>query len=87
MNKMDQKKSNEVKNKVGLRLNPLSMHVNPDLFVPATTEEKQELVVIRQGTSLWKDAMRRFRRNKFAMVLQRQAVPRCRARWHPVVEP
>ncbi len=68
MNKMDQKKSNEVKNKVGLRLNPLSMHVNPDLFVPATTEEKQELVVIRQGTSLWKDAMRRFRRNKFAMV-------------------
>ena len=68
MNKMDQKKSNEVKNKVGLRLNPLSMHVNPDLFVPATTEEKQELVVIRQGTSLWKDSMRRFRRNKFAMV-------------------
>ena len=68
MNKKDQKKSKEVKNKVGLRLNPLSMHVNPDLFVPATTEEKQELVVIRQGTSLWKDAMRRFRRNKFAMV-------------------
>ena len=68
MNKMEQKKSNEIKNKVSLRLNPLSMHVNPDLFVPATTEEKQELVVIRQGTSLWKDAMRRFRRNKFAMV-------------------
>jgi len=68
MNKMEQKKSKEVKNKVSLRLNPLSMHVNPDLFVPATTEEKQELVVIRQGTSLWKDAMRRFRRNKFAMV-------------------
>ena len=68
MNKMDQKKNKEIKNKVSLRLNPLSMHVNPDLFVPATTEEKQELVVIRQGTSLWKDAMRRFRRNKFAMV-------------------
>lgn len=68
MNKMEQKKNTEIKNKVSLRLNPLSMHVNPDLFVPASAEEKQELVVIRQGTSLWKDAMRRFRRNKFAMV-------------------
>ena len=68
MNKMEQKKSKEIKNKASLRLNPLSMHVNPDLFTPATAEEKQELVVIRQGTSLWKDAMRRFRRNKFAMV-------------------
>ena len=68
MNKMEQKKSTEIKNKASLRLNPLSMHVNPDLFVPATAEEKQDLVVIRQGTSLWKDAMRRFRKNKFAMV-------------------
>ncbi len=58
----------EKKNKVSLRLNPLSMHVNPDLFVPASAEEKQELVVIRQGTSLWKDAMRRFRKNTFAMI-------------------
>ncbi len=59
----------EVKqNKISLRLNPLSMHVNPDLFVPATDEEKQELVINREGTSLWRDAMRRFRKNKFAMV-------------------
>ena len=63
------KNTTEVKqNKVSLRLNPLSMHVNPDLFVPASDEEKQELVVLREGTSLWKDAMRRFRKNKFAMV-------------------
>ncbi len=62
-------KKTEVKqNKVSLRLNPLSMHVNPDLFVPATDEEKQELVINREGTSLWRDAMRRFRKNKFAMV-------------------
>lgn len=58
----------ENKNKPSLRLNPLSMHVNPDLFVPASAEEKEELVVIRQGTSLWKDAMRRFRKNTFAMI-------------------
>ncbi len=61
-------KNTASKHKVSLRLNPLSMHVNPDLFVPASAEEKQDLVVLRQGTSLWKDAMRRFRRNKFAMV-------------------
>jgi len=62
------KKTEVKKNKVSLRLNPLSMHVNPDLFVPATDEEKQELVINREGTSLWRDAMRRFRKNKFAMV-------------------
>jgi oligopeptide transport system permease protein len=62
------KKTEEKQSKVSLRLNPLSMHVNPDLFVPATDEEKQELVINRQGTSLWRDAMRRFRKNKFAMV-------------------
>jgi len=63
MNNTEEKMS-----KVSLRLNPLSMHVNPNLFVPASDEEKEELVVIRQGTSLWRDAMRRFRKNKFAMV-------------------
>ena len=63
MNNMDEKMS-----KPSLRLNPLSMHINPELFEKATEEEKQELVIIRQGTSLWKDAMRRFRKNKFAMV-------------------
>ena len=61
-------KKETINNKSSLRLNPLSMHVNPNLFEHATDEEKQELVVIRQGTSLWKDAMRRFRKNKFAMV-------------------
>ena len=62
------KNMDEKMNKPSLRLNPLSMHVNPELFEKATEEEKAELVVIRQGTSLWKDAMRRFRKNKFAMV-------------------
>ena len=63
MNNMDEKMK-----KPSLRLNPLSMHVNPELFEKASDEEKQDLVVIRQSTSLWKDAMRRFRKNKFAMV-------------------
>ncbi len=61
------KKATEIKNKTSLRLNPFSMHVNPELFEKATDDEKKELVVMRQGTSLWKDAMRRFRKNGFAM--------------------
>lgn len=58
-------KKNEQVNK---RINPFSMHLNPAMFEKATKEEKEELVVMRASTSLWKDAMRRFRRNPFAMV-------------------
>lgn len=69
---MDKNKENNINNdnnkKPSLRLNPFSMHVNPDLFEKATNDEKQDLVIMRKSTSLWKDAMRRFRKNKFAMV-------------------
>lgn len=60
---MDKKKE-----EVSKRINPFSMHINPELFERASSEEKQELVVMRKSTSLWKDAMRRFWKNKFAMV-------------------
>lgn len=56
------------KDKISNRLKPFSMHVNPALFERATDEEKQELVIMRKSTSLWRDAIRRFRRNPFAMV-------------------
>ncbi len=61
---MDKKKQT---NRVSKRINPFSMHVNPAMFEKATEEEKQELVVMRAGTSLWKDALRRFKKNPFAM--------------------
>jgi oligopeptide transport system permease protein len=56
------------KEEINKRINPFSMQINPELFERATSEEKQELVVMRKSTSLWKDAMRRFRKNAFAMV-------------------
>lgn len=56
------------RDKTNNRINPFSMHINPALFEKASNEEKQELVVMRKSTSLWRDAMRRFRRNPFAMV-------------------
>lgn len=60
---MDKKKV-----EVNKRINPFSMHINPAMFEKASSEEKQELVIMRKSTSLWKDAIRRFRKNAFAMV-------------------
>ena len=50
--------------------NPLSfqLKLNPDDFLPATDEEKESLVVMRDSVSFWKDGFRRLRKNKVAMV-------------------
>ncbi len=47
--------------------NPLSLQLNVDDFVPATAEEKESLVVMRESVGFWKDGFRRFRKNKIAM--------------------
>lgn len=50
--------------------NPLSFRprYNPEDFLPASSEEKQSLVVMRESVSFWKDGLRRLRKNKIAMV-------------------
>lgn len=50
--------------------NPLSFQarINPDDFLPASNEEKQSLVVMRDSVSFWKDGVRRLLKNKVAMV-------------------
>lgn len=48
--------------------NPLSMQLDVSDFLPATEEEKQQLVVMRESVSFWKDGLRRLRRNPVAMV-------------------
>lgn len=45
-----------------------SLHLNPDDFAPASSEEKQSLAVMRESVNFWKDGMRRLRKNKVAMV-------------------
>jgi len=47
--------------------NPLSLQLNPELFEIASAEEKEELIIMRQGVTYWQDAMRRFRKNPIAM--------------------
>ena len=47
--------------------NPLSMQLDPSAFIPATEEDKRELIVMRESVTYWKDAGRRLRKNKVAM--------------------
>lgn len=50
--------------------NPLSMQLklNPEDFLPASSEEKESLVIMRESVSFWKDGLRRLLKNKVAMV-------------------
>ena len=45
-----------------------SLHLNADDFIPATTTEKENLVVMRDSVNFWKDGFRRLRKNKVAMI-------------------
>lgn len=51
-----------------MKKNPLSMQLDLDDFLPASDEEKENLVVMRDSVSFWKDGLRRLRKNKIAMV-------------------
>lgn len=52
-----------------MQKNPLSFQLDlkPEDFLPASKDEQQSLVVMRESVSFWKDGMRRFRKNKIAM--------------------
>ena len=49
--------------------NPLSLQLkfDPEDFLPATDEEKESLVVMRESVGFWRDGFRRLRKNKVAM--------------------
>jgi oligopeptide transport system permease protein len=44
------------------------LQLNPDDFMPATSEEKQAFTPQHKSISYWKDAWRRLRKNYVAMV-------------------
>ena len=51
-----------------MKKNPLSFQLSADDFLPASEEDKQSLIVMRESVSFWKDSMRRLVKNKVAMV-------------------
>ena len=48
--------------------NLLSLQLKAEDFLPASEEEKQSLVIMRDSVSFWKDSLRRLVKNKVAMV-------------------
>ena len=44
------------------------LNLNPEDFLPASDEEKQSQVVMRESVSFWEDGRRRLKKNKVAMV-------------------
>lgn len=52
-----------------MKQNPVSfqLKLNPDDFLPATEDEKQSQVIMRESVSFWKDGMRRLLKNKVAV--------------------
>ena len=51
-----------------MKKNPLSLHLNAEDFAPASAEEKESLVVMRESVNFWADGLRRLKKNKIAMV-------------------
>lgn len=53
-----------------MKQNPISFQskLNPEDFLPATDEEKESLVVMRESVSFWKDGFRRLAKNKVSMI-------------------
>lgn len=46
----------------------LQMDLSPELFAPANKQEQNDLIKLTSNTSYWKDAWRRLKQNKIAMV-------------------
>ena len=44
-----------------MKKNPLSLQLNAEDFLPASNEEKQSLVVMRESVNFWKDGLRRLK--------------------------
>jgi oligopeptide transport system permease protein len=53
---------------IKLKANPFSMQLDAEDFLPAGADEKKDLVIMRESTTYWKDAVQRFCKNKVAMI-------------------
>jgi len=52
---------------LNIKKNPLSFQLNVEDFLPADEAEKQELVIMRESVTFWKDGLRNLFRNPIAM--------------------
>jgi len=47
---------------------PFRVKLTPEMMQPATKEEREQLIMMRESITYWKDAMRRLKANKVAMI-------------------
>ena len=52
-----------------IKKNPLSLQLNADDFLPASNEEKQSLVIMRESVNFWKDGLRRLKKSMMAATI------------------
>lgn len=48
-------------------IDPFRNKITPEMMIPASKEEREQLIQMRESVTYWKDAMRRFLSNKVAM--------------------
>ena len=65
---MDKQNLNDIKLPPKPVLDPFRIKLTPEMMIPATKEEREQLVMMRESTTYWKDAFRRLKANKVAMV-------------------
>ncbi|MBR6219615.1 MAG: hypothetical protein IKQ80_03545, partial [Clostridia bacterium] len=65
---MDKQTVNNVKLPPKPVLDPFKIKLTPEMMLPATKEEREQLIMMRESITYWQDAMRRLRANKVAMV-------------------
>ena len=65
---MDKQTVNNVKLPPKPVLDPFRIKLTPEMMLPATKEEREQLIMMRESITYWQDAMRRLRANKVAMV-------------------
>jgi len=51
-----------------MKKNPFNMHVNLDAFIPATAEDKEYIVQMRESSTFFRDGVKRLLKNKVATV-------------------
>lgn len=47
--------------------NKISLQIDVDDFLPASADEKDSLLIMRESVGFWRDGIRRFKKNKIAM--------------------
>ncbi len=65
---MDNEKTEKSKLPPKPVLDPFRVKLTPEMMIPATKEEREQLIMMRESITYWKDAMRRLRNNKVAMI-------------------